>query len=121
MGEGLELRPVQLAVQAGPRATRVVERDLARPVERPGRGHADECTLERAPAERAPDDLVLAGSEDQRQRRRPLAQVDAGDLPRLDRLAGAIEDVVGDLKGDPQGKPERSEVGPTLARAEQAR
>ena len=60
------------------------------------------------------------GREKQRHRRRPLAQVGAGDLPGLLRLAGAVEDVVGDLERDP----EREAVGAELrvaARAEQAR
>src|SRR5262249_38497981 len=54
---------------------------------------------------------------DQRQRRRPLAQVDTCDLPGLDRVAGAVEDVVRDLEGDPEGEPERAELRiPELAR-----
>ena len=69
------------------------------------------------PASARADDLVLARREDQRQRRRPLAEVDAGDLPGLDRLAGAVEDVVRDLERDPEREPERAESCP---RAEHA-
>ena len=54
-------------------------------------------------------ELVLPRGEEQRQRRRPLAQVGAGDLAGLDRLARAVEDVVGDLEGDPEVSAERAE------------
>src|SRR6185436_18965720 len=53
-----------------------------------------------------------------RQRRRPLAQVGAGDLARLDRVARAVEDVVRDLEGDPEVEPEAAEPP---ARAQGAR
>ena len=49
--------------------------------------------------------VVLRG-EDQRQRRRTVAQVGACDLAGLDRLAGAVEDVVDDLEGDPEVRAE---------------
>ena len=111
---------MQLAVQGGARPPRIVERDLAGALERPGRGDADERALVRAAGECATDDLVLAGGEDQRQRRRPLAQVDACDLARLDRLSGAIEDVVRDLECDPERQPERAEVLAFRAAAEPA-
>ena len=97
-----------------PRPPRVVERDLARLVERAGRGDADERAVERAAGERRADDLVLARGEDQRQRRRALAQVDAGDLAGLDRLARAVEDVVGDLERDPEREPERARAAAEL-------
>ena len=57
------------------------------------------------PAKRPADDLVLSRGEDERQRRHALAQVGAGDLPGLDRVAGAVEDVVCDLEGDAEARP----------------
>ena len=110
VGEGLELLAAERAVEAGARAARVVERDLARALERAGLGDADERAVERPAGERAPDDRVLARGEEQRQRRRALAQVGAGDLAGLDRLARAVEDVVGDLEGDPEREPELAEA-----------
>src|SRR4051812_49147978 len=86
-GGGFELLAVELpAVQVRPRPARVVEGDLPRTLDRARRGHAHQRAVEVAARERAPDDLVLARGEEQRQRGRPLAQVGAGDLARLDRL-----------------------------------
>ena len=69
------------------------------------------------------DDGVLARGEEQRQRRRPLAQIGAGDLARIDRLAGAVQDVVGDLEGDPERQAELGQLAgllPSQTGAEQA-
>src|SRR5206468_6467669 len=44
---------------------------------------------------------------------RALAQVGACDLAGLDRLAGAVEDVVRDLERDPEGEPERVQAAAT--------
>src|SRR6266536_763778 len=98
--ERLQLLAMRLAVQAGARPPSVVEGDDAGALESASRGDADERAVERPAGERPADDLVLLRGEQERQGRRPLAQVGAGDLPGLDRLAGAVEDVVGDLKGD---------------------
>ena len=100
--EGIELVPARDAVEALPRAPRVVDRDLARAVERAGCDDANERTLERPAGERRAHDLVVASGEDQRQRRRSVAQVGAGDLAGLDRVAGTVEDVVDDLERDPE-------------------
>src|SRR5262249_38817883 len=64
--------------------------------------------------------LILAAREDQRQGRGPLAEVDPCDLPRLDGLPRAVEDVVGDLERDPEREAERAEVAPARAGSEQA-
>src|SRR5438132_6858251 len=109
VGQGLELLAVELAVQVLTRLARVLEGDLARALERAGLGDADKRSVERAARQRPPHDRVLAGGEEERQRRRSLAQVDAGDLSGLDALAGAVEDVVGDLEGDPERKAELAE------------
>src|SRR5205085_7129643 len=86
-----------------------------RAVEGSGLGDADQRPVERPAGERAPDGLVLARGQDQRQRRRALAQVGAGDLAGLDRLAGAVEDVVRDLEGDAQREPELAEAAVAAA------
>src|SRR5581483_9574986 len=99
----------------------VVERILPGALERAGCGDADERALARAARERPAHDLVLLRGEQERQRRRPLAEVDASDLPGLDGLAGAVEDVVRDLERDPEHQPELAEVGAGGARAEPAR
>src|SRR6185312_11869913 len=106
--------------EAGSGAAGVVEGELAGRLERAGLGDADERAVERPAGERAPDALVLAGGQDQRQRRRSLAQVGAGNLAGLDRLSRAVEDVVGDLEGDPEREPELAEARVSAA-AEQAR
>ena len=106
MREGLELVPAELAVEGGPRSRSVVERDLARALQRTRRRDADESAVERAAGERGADDLVLGRRVEQRQRRRAVAEVGAGDLPGLDRLARAVEDVVGDLERDAEMEPE---------------
>ena len=95
-----------MPVEAGAGAAGVVEGKLAGRVERPGLGDADERAVERPAGERTPHGRVLAPRQDQRQRRRSFAQVGAGDLAGLDRLARAVEDVVGDLEGDPECEPE---------------
>ena len=71
------------------------------------------------PASARAHDLVLLRGEQERHRRRPLAQVGAGDLPGLLGLAGAVEDVVGDLEGDPEREAVRAERR-VAAGAEQA-
>src|SRR5207244_10785273 len=55
---------------------------------------------------------------DERQRPRSLAEISARDLARLDRLAGAVEDVVDDLERDAEVRAERTQG---FAAAEQAR
>ena len=85
---------MEAAVEACPRPTSVVERDRARTLEGTGRRDPQEHALDGAAGERRPDGVVLLGGEQQRQRRRPLAQVGAGDLAGLDRVARAVEDVV---------------------------
>ena len=100
---------MQLAVQAGTRAARVRERDLAALLDGSRRRDAEEGALELlATRERLAYRLVALRGEQQRERRRPLAQVGAGDLAGLDRHAGAVEDVVGDLEGDAEREPERT-------------
>src|ERR1700693_1152596 len=109
-----------LAVEAGAGAVRVVKRDRAGAVERGCPRDADERAVERATGERAANDGVLAGGQEQRQRRRALAEVDAGDLPRLEAVAGAVEDVVRDLEGDAERDAEVAERRVAPAGAEQA-
>src|SRR5204863_5455963 len=77
-------------------------------------------TIERASGQRPANGFVLTRGQDQRERRSALAQVGAGDLARLDRLAGAVEDVVCDLERDPEREPEPSEAL-VAAAAEQTR
>ena len=108
VSEGLELVPVRLAVQVRPGLPSVVERDFTRPLERAARGDPHERPVERAAGERAAYDLVVLRREQERQRRRPLAEIGARDLPRLDRQAGAVEDVVGDLECDAERQAERA-------------
>src|SRR5438445_5430736 len=93
---------MDLAVEAGAGAAGVVEGHRARAGERSRAGDADERTVEGAAGEGAANGLVLARGEQQRQRRRSLAEVDAGDLPGLEAVAGAVEDVVRDLERDPK-------------------
>ena len=82
---------MELAVETGAGAADVVERHRAGAAQSGRVGDADERAVDRPSGQRAADDLVLAGGEQQRQGRRALAQVDAGDLPRLEPLAGAVE------------------------------
>src|SRR6476619_3679439 len=109
-----------MPVEAGAGATRVVEGKLAGRVERTGLGDPDERTVERPAGKRTPHGRVLARRQDQRQRGRPFAEVGAGDLAGLDRLTRAVEDVVGDLEGDPEREPEAAK-SLVAAAAEQAR
>src|SRR5215210_7100932 len=104
--ERLELLPVEAAVEARPRPLSVVERHLMGPLEGAGGGDAHERALHRTAGERRAHDPVLPRRQQQRQRRRPLAEVGTRDLPGLDRVTGAVEDVVGDLEGDPEVEPE---------------
>src|SRR4029453_4060464 len=106
VGQCLELR---LVSEETPRPSSVVEGHLAGSAERARLGHADERSFDRTAREGLAHDLVLARGEDQRQRGPPLAQVRAGNLPGLDRVADAIEDVVGDLKRDSEREPEGPE------------
>ena len=100
--QGLELVSVQLAVEARPGLSSVVERHLARLVESAGRGNAHERAVHRPAGERGAHDRVPLRGEQERQGRRAVAEVGAGDLAGLDRGARAVEDVVGDLEGDPE-------------------
>jgi hypothetical protein len=97
----------------------VAQCDLAGLVQRARLGDADERALERPARERLPHDRVLTGGEDQGQGRRAFPEVVSGELPGLDRRAGAVEDVVGDLEGDPQREPEAANR--LVAASEQAR
>src|SRR5437660_2105094 len=80
VGQRLELRPMQVPVEAPARPSSIVEAVLAGSLERPGGGDADEGALERPARQRLVDTAIDAGGEQERQRRRPLAEVDAGDL-----------------------------------------
>src|SRR5690349_20118079 len=103
--KGFQLRPMHSLGEARPRSRSVVEGHLARALERPARGDADEDSLERPAGDRRAHDLVPLGGEEERHRRRPIAEVGARDLPRLDRAAGAVEDVVHDLEGEAEQPP----------------
>jgi hypothetical protein len=94
-----ELVAMQLPVEARAGSSSVVQRDLARALEGTGCGNAHEDSFERSAGERLAHELVLLRSQEERQRRCAVAKVGAGDLAGLDRRAGAVEDVVGDLKG----------------------
>src|SRR5919106_410034 len=109
----------RLVPQELPRLPSVVEGHRPGPHEGAGCGHAHERLLLRAAGERLPYDRVLARREDQRQRRHPLAQVGTRDLARIDRVAGAVEDVVRDLERHPERESEPPD--PRIARAEEAR
>src|SRR5436305_5281590 len=119
-GQGLELLAATVAVEAVAGSAGVVEGDRPRAVEGAGLGDADQGAVELAAAQRAAHRLVLAGGEDQRERRRALAEVGAGDLAGLDRFAGAVEDVVRDLERDSEREAELAEPA-VAAAAEQAR
>ena len=95
----------------------VVECDLSRLLECSALGDPDERSVLRSARERAADDCVLLRSEDERQRRRAVTQIRAGDLARLDRLPRAVEDVVHDLKDDAEV---RAELPQRFAAAEHA-
>src|SRR6266545_1271146 len=114
----VELLAVSFAAQRGPGPRSVVERDLARTLERARRRDAHERALLRPARERATHDVVFLRREDERQRRCSVAQVGARDLARLDRLATAVEDVVDDLERDAEVRAELAQVVPA---AEQAR
>jgi hypothetical protein len=87
----------------------VAQCDLPGPFQRASLGDADESALERPPGERLAHDRVLTGGEDQRESRRAFSEVVPSELPGLDRRAGAVEDVVGDLERDPQREPEAAD------------
>ena len=88
--------------RAVPWPVSVVERHLARLVESAGRGDPHERAVHRPAGERCPHDRIPLRGEEERQGRRPVTEVGAGDLAGLDRGARAVEDVVGDLEGDPE-------------------
>ena len=121
VGQRFELLAMRVAVEARSRAIGVVECHRPRLLERARGGDADERTVQRAAGESLVHDAILPRGEQQRQRRRPLSQVDAGDLARLCRLAGAVEDVVGDLERDAERGAELAEPGILTAAAEEAR
>src|SRR3954451_9125929 len=100
IGQRLELLPVRMRAEEGARARSVVERGDTRTLDRAGRGDAQQRARERTTCERVADQLVLLRRAQERHRRRPLAEVGTRDLPGLLRLAGAVEDVVGDLEGE---------------------
>src|SRR5579859_5786650 len=111
---------MELSIETGARATCVVERRRPRARQRTRARDADERTVHGPTGERAAHRVVLPGREQQRQRRRALAQVDARDLAGLEAVAGAVEDVVRDLEGDAEREPEAAERGVAAVRAEQA-
>ena len=88
------------SVRLARRPPSVVEGHLPGALQGAGRRDADEHAFERATGDRGAHDLVLLRREEQRQRRRAVAQVGARDLARLDRVARAVEDVVDDLERD---------------------
>ena len=89
MRQRFELIAVELAVEARAGAPSVVERDLAGPLQSAARGNPHERAVERAAGERISDVCILGRCEQERQRRRSVAQIGAGDLSGLDRRAGA--------------------------------
>ena len=91
---------MNLAVEARAGAVSVIECDLPRQLECPACGNAHEGAVDRAAGERVANDVVVARREQERQRRRAVAEIGAGDLGGLDRRAGAVEDVVDDLERD---------------------
>src|SRR5438067_3037058 len=105
VSQGLELVAVQFAVETRPGAPSVVEVHLASLLESAGCGDAHEGAVQGAPGECVPDDRITLRGKEERQGRRPVAEVGAGDLAGLDRGARAVEDVVGDLEGDPEREP----------------
>src|SRR5579859_2526865 len=112
---------MELSIETGARATCVVERRRPRARQRTRARDADERTVHGPTGERAAHRVVLLGGEQQRQRRRALAQVDARDLAGLEAVAGAVEDVVRDLEGDAEREPEAAEGRVAAVRTEQAR
>ena len=100
-----------------PRLLRVLAGDLVRLLDRAAGGDAQHRAVERAAGQRAADDLVLARGQQERQRRDSLTEVGAGDLPRLDGLARAVEAVVDDLERDAEREAERAELGDGRFRA----
>src|SRR6476661_4675637 len=105
-----ELVAMQLPVEARAGSASVVQRDLPRAFERSGRGNAYEDAVKRSAGECLPHELVLLRSQEERQRRRAVAQIRAGDLAGLDRRARAVKDVVRNLK-------RHAERDPVVARA----
>src|SRR5262245_35495459 len=118
-GDRLELVARFEPVEARECALRIAARDLPRLLDRATRRHSEECAFERSARERVSHDLVLLGREQERQGRNSLAQIRAGDLPGLHRLARAIETVVDDLERDPEREPELAEL--SAAAGEEAR
>ena len=76
---------MELAVEACPGLSSVVECDIAGVLERAGCRDTRQRTVHRAARERGAHDVVLLRGEEQRQRRRPVAEVCTGDLSGLDR------------------------------------
>src|SRR4051795_4878821 len=87
----------------------VVEGRVTRLFERARRGAAPERTVEWAAFECCTHRRVFTRREEQRHRRRALAQIGAGNLARLLRLTGAVEDVVRDLERDTECRAEPAE------------
>src|SRR6266516_4564037 len=118
VGQGLELFAMQLAVEACTGIARIRKRDLAALLDRPCRSDAQKRTFQLGSTrKRLAHGLVSLRSEQQRQRRCPLAQIGAGDLPGLDRDARAVEDVVGDLERDAEREPESTRAAGQPARS----
>ena len=61
--------------------------------------------------------LVLAGGQDERERRRAVPQVYPCELAGGVEVAGAVQDVVGDLEGDAESETELAEPGPSAAQS----
>src|SRR3989440_3865093 len=112
----LELIAMELAVQARAGTPSVVECNFARTLQRAARFNPHERPVERAAGECVTDDRILLRREQERQRRRPVTQIGAGDLASLDRRTRAVEDVVGDLEGDAEREPVRSGAAAEAAR-----
>ena len=102
---GPRARRDALVGEARPRPSSVVEGHLPRALEGARRSDAHEDAVERPAGDRGANDVVLPRREQERQRRRPVAEVGAGILPGLDRVTGAVEDVVDDLERDAEQPP----------------
>ena len=77
-----------------------MEGQLAGTVERTARGDADEDALLRPACECRAHRRILVRGEQQRERRRAVLEIGTRHLARLDRVARAVEHVVGDLERD---------------------
>ena len=74
-----------------------------------------------SPASAPANSLVAPRGEDERQRRGAVAEVDPLHLARRVEVAAAIEDVVGDLEGDPEREAEGAEARAVAPASQEAR